>query len=258
MAQFDNNPYPAHEWAYLRLRQFVLSPRTPPGALLKSRLLAKEFQIGRLQLRSALVLLTRQGLLELKPGTGYFTTLPAKEDIHGLYVMNGYLVQGCLSDMAQSRAPAKIEVFAREASEPRKMRAPEAEAQRLADFTAALFWFICKQSDSESVLDALSLITDRLRPLRIAEFQVFPNARNEIADLSDLLRRRRYADLINARDNYHSRRVGALNSLFGKAYGLDCEGVASNERRQSQGVRFEVTCHSTEIEGDDIENSRIP
>ena len=219
MAELDKDPVTIEKRAYLCLRQFVLSPYTQPGTQLTIRSLVDRFHVGRTPLRSALTLLTLQGLVELRPRKGYFTKRPSVRDIHGLYVMNGYLMQGCLSDAAKKRKVVNTEFDVSCAPNPENVGSRQGEAHRLADCAACLFWSIGKISGSDAVLDALSLATERLWPLRIAENQVFADTRAEIVAMNELFRRGRYADLINACDDYHARRVSSLRRILFEAYG---------------------------------------
>lgn len=71
--------------AYQHIRRKLLSGECAPGARLSNRGVAAEIGISFIPVREAISQLVAEGLVDHRPGLGFFVSMPSREDIENLY-----------------------------------------------------------------------------------------------------------------------------------------------------------------------------
>ncbi|EAO0386946.1 TPA: GntR family transcriptional regulator [Salmonella enterica subsp. enterica serovar Newport] len=72
---------PAEEQATNALREFIISGQIPQGTRITEAVLSEKLNLSRSTVRTALHLLTREGLVRLKPYSGWMITMLTEKDI---------------------------------------------------------------------------------------------------------------------------------------------------------------------------------
>lgn len=171
------------------------------GEALAAANLAKELQLSPTPVREALARLAGEGVLEHRPGRGYFAPSPTPSDIVQLYNLHLRLVSWAL-DRA---GPAG--------------EAPEAARTVASEDVIwwpveALYGAIVLAAGDDVLTWTYRRISTRLRPIRVVEAVVQPADAVQIAHQERLFARGRIAELRPEVDAYHHGRIAAAQAVF--------------------------------------------
>lgn len=184
------NSGPTSERVYEAIRERILARAFHPGERLDPALLAQDLASSITPIRDALHLLTGRGLVETGTGEGFHIPHMDEPALKDLYAWNLEVL--ALAIRSWSRI---IVTAARE----------EEAADPLRDM-AALCVDIAKQSSNAEHLRALSLLNDRLQPLRVVEVFVIEPVEGEMTVLFSALVARDETQLRRLLLDYHRRR----------------------------------------------------
>ncbi|MCL4559068.1 MAG: GntR family transcriptional regulator [Chloroflexi bacterium] len=98
LLSLKDKPIGLTDWAYERIKASVLKLDCPPGTQLEVERLATEMGISRTPVREALLRLARDGLVEVFPRIGFFTTDVTAQDLEELYELREILESRALRD----------------------------------------------------------------------------------------------------------------------------------------------------------------
>ncbi|MFN3668445.1 MAG: GntR family transcriptional regulator [Brevundimonas sp.] len=165
------------------------------GRPLAATALAAELGLSPTPVREALARLAGEGVLEHRPGHGYFAPSPTASDIADLYELHWRLSGWAIERISPGSRPASAEAAPR----------PRIEA----------FYDRLVASAGNDVLDRVyRRAALQLRPVRQAERLVDPDVDDDIVRQETLLLEGRLADLRPAIDGYHRRRIAAAQAVF--------------------------------------------
>ena len=205
--------------AYERIKSLLMQPAFLPGEQLKIGHLAQMCDIGYASVREALLILSSEGIIELRPNKGYFTTVPNVNELRGLYTLIRYISNQALSDTenAQKRKP---QTQARTHTTLSLTAIPDETKHDLhARRTNALFEAIARLSGSASVIESVQRASFRLHHARRAELDVLEDVEDELRRLINLLNHEEYNGLSALAHRYHERRSAKASAILKMAYG---------------------------------------
>lgn len=190
----ERDPY---HTALRALAGFAGAGRFRWGEPLVATALAAELRLSPTPVREALARLAGEGVLEHRPGRGYFAPSPSASDIAELYDLHRRLAHWALDAFA---TPV---VWTAEG--------PPATVQLRLE---SLYGAMAATAGSEVLARAQRRTAIQLRPIRVVEAAVEPIDVDQISLQEDLLSRGRVADLRIEVDIYHQGRVAASQAVF--------------------------------------------
>lgn len=189
----DRDPY---HTALNALAGFAASGRFGWGEPLVATALAEELRLSPTPVREALARLAGEGVLEHRPGRGYFAPSPSASDIADLYELHRRLAHWAL-DLVPECAE-------------RPVQAPAPPELRVEILYAA----IAAAAGADVLSRAQRRVMLQLRPIRAVEAQVRPVDAGQIARQETLWARGRLAELRAEVDLYHHERRGTASAIF--------------------------------------------
>lgn len=181
--------------AVAALTDFASEGRFGWGRPLVATALAAELGLSPTPVREALARLAGEGVLEHRPGHGYFAPSPTASDIADLYELHWRLAGWAIERILPGTRPPLPEVSLR----------PRIEA----------FYDSLMASADNDVLDRVYRRTAlQLRPVRRVERLVDPVADEAVARQEALFREGRMSDLRPVIDAYHRNRIAAAQAVF--------------------------------------------
>ncbi|WCK56280.1 GntR family transcriptional regulator [Aneurinibacillus sp. Ricciae_BoGa-3] len=103
--QFDNRNL--HERVYIYLRDKIVLNQLPPGSRINYEELVEELGVSKTPLRDAVNRLQQEGLIEVKPRSGTFVSIPKVRDIVEIYDVRKALESQAIQ-LASPRIPKKV------------------------------------------------------------------------------------------------------------------------------------------------------
>ena len=189
----DRDPYHS---ALNALAGFAAAGRFGWGEPLVATALAEELRLSPTPVREALARLAGEGVIEHRPGRGYFAPSPTASDIADLYELHRRLTHWAL-DVAPAAASRPAE-----APSP-----PDLRLEILYATTAAA-------AGADILTRAHRRVMLQLRPIRAVEAAVRPVEVEQIARQERLLEAGRVAELRAEVDAYHDGRRLAAPAVF--------------------------------------------
>ncbi|MDZ4372344.1 MAG: GntR family transcriptional regulator [Phenylobacterium sp.] len=189
----DRDPYHS---ALNALAGFAAAGRFGWGEPLVATALAEELRLSPTPVREALARLAGEGVLEHRPGRGYFAPSPTASDIADLYELHRRLTHWAL-DVAPATAA-------------RLVQEPSPPDLRLE----ILYATIAASAGADILTRAHRRVMLQLRPVRAVEAVVRPPEVEQIARQEALLAAGRTADLRVEVDVYHEGRRAAASAVF--------------------------------------------
>jgi GntR family transcriptional regulator, rspAB operon transcriptional repressor len=110
---FDNRNL--YERVYLYIRDQIIFNRLEPGTRIDYKEFMTELQVSRTPLRDALNRLQRDGLIEVKPRSGTYVSVPRVKDIAEIYDLRKALERQALHSAALNFSKAHLETLMAEA-----------------------------------------------------------------------------------------------------------------------------------------------
>lgn len=189
----DRDPYHS---ALNALAGFAAAGRFGWGEPLVATALAEELRLSPTPVREALARLAGEGVIEHRPGRGYFAPSPTASDIADLYELHRRLTHWAL-DVAPTAVTRPVE-------------APSPPDLRLE----ILYATIAASAGADILTRAHRRVMLQLRPIRAVEAMVRPADIEQIARQEALLAAGRTADLRVEVDAYHEGRCAAASGVF--------------------------------------------
>jgi DNA-binding GntR family transcriptional regulator len=193
---------------YDRIKARLLARAIAPGQLLQIGVLAEELGVSSTPVREALMRLAAERLIVLVPKKGFFTKIPAEEELRGLYCVTESILESALRFDARA---AVQEVGVAEAS-------PPADTGRdlcsqLVRRTAELFVRVAARPGIGEYVDIVRNANDRLHQARLIECDVIGRGEEELMELEALYASGRLGELAAALRSYHAVRLQWLPSI---------------------------------------------
>ena len=187
---------------YERIKTWLLAQSLVPGQLLQIGVLADELGVSTTPVREALTRLAAERMIMSVPKRGFFARTPSEDDILGLYSVNRTILDAAVARWPESdaRQPAAVEQTA-------DVSVQERSAEQLARQTGELFLEIATRSGVGEFAEIVHNMNDRLHHARVLECEIVENVFVEIAKLVELVAARDRAQLRQALEVYHDRRV---------------------------------------------------
>jgi len=183
--------------ALTALAQFAGTGRFGWGMPLVTTAVAEELGLSPTPVREALSRLAGEGIIEHRPGRGYFALSPSSSDIIELYDLHQRLALWALSRSSREDARFGIE----------KTSVPQERIERL-------FAHLTEISGHGALIRAHRRTVAQLRPIRAVEERVAPLAPEVVDHLEQLLCERRTDLLVAAVEAYHSERSVHAQPVF--------------------------------------------
>ena len=200
--------------AYKILEKRIAGYEYRPGARLSPDHLTNEIAIGLTPTRTALQWLHRDGLIDHRPGQGFFVKTPSAAEIVNLYRGNIIQLEGSIAITdAQAAAAKEAEGAPAPAGERWSGLERQGRGDDLITLTQNIFNSIAALSGSDVVIRAVEALNSRLYFIRLVECDVLPDVGAELYALHHHLYARDYAGLREALIAYHARRLENAMSL---------------------------------------------
>lgn len=181
------------------LRWRIMNREFRPGDRLDPALLAAPLASSVTPVRDALHLLTGEGLVETRPGSGFHVPALDEPGLKDLYAWS-----------------AELLVLAMRSWSPKRGSCPAAELRNEAGpaaGTAELFALIARRSTNSEHARAVERLNARLHAVRCAEPHVLDHTETELAALSSAVQAAERADLQRQIASYHRRRSRAAAEI---------------------------------------------
>ena len=190
----ERDPY---HIALRALAGFAGAGRFRWGEPLVATALAAELRLSPTPVREALARLAGEGVLEHRPGRGYFAPSPSASDIAELYELHRRLTHWALDAFT---APVV-----------RAVEGPPATSQLRLE---SLYGAIVAAAGNDILARTQRRTAIQLRPIRMVEATIEPIDVDQIGRQEHLLSRSRVVDLRAEVDDYHQGRVAASQTVF--------------------------------------------
>jgi len=197
--------------AYRILEKRIAGYEYRPGARLSPDHLTNEICIGLTPTRTELQWLHRDGLIDHRPGQGFFVKTPSASEIVNLYRGNIIQLEGSIA-LTDGAAKGDDEAAAATA-EPWTNLDDQGASDDLITLTENVFNSIAALSGSDVVIRAVEALNSRLYFIRLVECDVLQDVGGELYALHHQLYARDYARLRGALIAYHARRLENAMSL---------------------------------------------
>ncbi len=189
---------------YDALKRRLLLGEVALGHKLEPALLAEDLMSSVTPVRDALHRLIGEHLVETRSGEGFYLPHLTEPKLQDLYIWNGELLALALRSLDRPIVP---------------LPATEADvAPALAAETADLFVRIGLGSGNAEHRRAIGAANDRLHVARIAEGELFSDARDEFDAIRDAAERGTSADLRKLLSAYHRRRQRSTAAIVRALY----------------------------------------
>ncbi|QTN20872.1 GntR family transcriptional regulator [Brevundimonas sp. AJA228-03] len=183
--------------ALTALAQFAGAGRFGWGMPLVTTAVAEELGLSPTPVREALARLAGEGIIEHRPGRGYFAPSPSSSDIIELYELHGRLANWALIGCGSSLVWPLAE----------KAGAPQERLERL-------FVQLVEASGNGALIRAHRRTVAQLRPIRVVEERVAPLSSEVVDRMEGLLSQARLDHLIPLVETYHSERSEHAQPVF--------------------------------------------
>lgn len=200
--------------AYKILEQRIAAYRYRPGARLSPDHLTNEIAIGLTPTRTALQWLHRDGLIDHRPGQGFFVKTPSAEEIVNLYRGNIIQLEGSISMNATDRENGSdAKQFSEIFDSSWTGFSQQGARDQLTVLTENAFNNIAALSGSDVVVRAVEALNSRLYFIRLVECDVLEDVGSDLYALHHYLYENDYAGLRDALIAYHAKRLQNAMSL---------------------------------------------
>ncbi|MBX9617177.1 MAG: GntR family transcriptional regulator [Caulobacteraceae bacterium] len=157
--------------------------------------LATELGLSPTPVREALAHLAGEGIIEHRPGRGYFAPSPTAADIAGLYGLHRqFILWSSTTHAPQARAP---------------MEGPIDEVLRIE----SVFDRLADRGGNSAVLEAYRRVRLQLRPIRRIEVLLQDTGLDSVLRIEGLGRDEQWKAVAERLDEYHEQRIALSASL---------------------------------------------
>ena len=157
--------------------------------------LAAELGLSPTPVREALAHLAGEGIIEHRPGRGYFAPSPTAADIAGLYALHRQFLLGASTADVAPQATL--------------LDPPVDEVLRIE----SVFDQLADRGANGAVLEAYRRVRHQLRPIRRIEVLLQDTGLDGVLRIERLGREGRWTAVAEALDEYHSRRISLSATL---------------------------------------------
>lgn len=181
--------------AHTALAGYAAAGRFGWGLPLVATSLANELGLSPTPVREALAHLAGEGIIEHRPGRGYFAPSPTASDIVGLYELHHQLLRWCSADGLPPEAPT---------TDPHM--GPDLRVETIFDRLA-------QRGENSAVFEAYRRISAQLRPIRRIEALLGDTGVEIALEIERLSSRGPVGELARALGQYHGERIALAPSL---------------------------------------------
>ncbi len=165
------------------------------GRPLVATSLATELGLSPTPVREALAHLAGEGIIEHRPGWGYFAPSPTASDIVGLYQLHRQFLSRSASDAIFADSPT-----------------PDADTDEIAEIEG-VFDRLAKQAGNDAALGAFRRVTTQLRPIRRIEASLQDTGWEIVVEINRLASTGLFAETAEVIEHYHQSRIELSPSL---------------------------------------------
>lgn len=183
--------------ALTALAQFTGAGRFGWGMPLVTTTVAKELGLSPTPVREALARLAGEGIIEHRPGRGYFAPSPSSSDIVELYDLHRRLTLWAATDCGSHDERLVVE----------KSGTPQERVERL-------FAQLVEASGNDALIRTHRRVEAQLRPIRAVEERVAPLSFEVVDRLEGLLSRVCFDLVSPVIESYHDERSALAQSVF--------------------------------------------
>lgn len=200
--------------AYKILEQRIAAYQYRPGARLSPDHLTNEISIGLTPTRTALQWLHRDGLIDHRPGQGFFVKTPSAAEIVNLYRGSIIQLEGSIAmNAAKREAGTTTPELSNILSTTWQGFKNQGDRDQMVVLTEGVFNKIAELSGSDVVIRAVEALNSRLYFIRLVECEVLDDVSSELYALHYYLREKQYFHLREALIAYHATRLENAMSL---------------------------------------------
>ncbi|MBF0389760.1 MAG: GntR family transcriptional regulator [Desulfamplus sp.] len=192
--------YTAKSDIYTTLRNAILNGKLNPGERLAVDLLKREFGTSVTPLRDALQMLNQEGLITIKPRSGYFVTRITLKELRDMLELREILELASIERAAKNITPEIIEIL--RATHAGYTGEDDLSYTRYTDENRNFHYLVAKASENMELAITLRHLLDRL-----ARFMVIRHAGRDMANIHESLIQR-----LEAQDAQGAREV-LINEL---------------------------------------------
>ena len=183
--------------ALTAIAQFAGAGRFGWGMPLAATAVAEELGLSPTPVREALARLAGEGIIEHRPGRGYFAPSPSSSDIVELYDLHRRLTLWALTGFKRHDVWSVID----------RTGAPQDRVERL-------FTQLVEVSGHGALIRAHRSMAARLRPIRTIEDRVAPLSLEVVDRMEGLLSEVRFDLLVQEIEAYHNERIVHAQPVF--------------------------------------------
>lgn len=179
-----------------------------PGERLDPALLAKNLASSATPVREALHILTGEGLVEARAGTGFHVPHLDEPGLKDLYAWSADLVAAAIASWPPQLAPERPNM-------------QNLSRSNMADNVAGIFLRIARLSCNSEHDRAMHMLNMRLHAVRTVENQAIAQCESELQSWREALHNRERSALRRINGTYHRRRRRAAAAILRALYRAD-------------------------------------
>ncbi|WP_070151974.1 GntR family transcriptional regulator [Sphingobium phenoxybenzoativorans] len=190
------------------LRRQIMERIFRPGERLDPALLAKNLASSATPVREALHILTGEGLVEARAGTGFHVPHLDEPGLKDLYAWSADLVAAAIASWPPQLAPERPNM-------------QNLSRSNMADNVAGIFLRIARLSCNSEHDRAMHMLNMRLHAVRTVENQAIAQCESELQSWREALHNRERSALRRINGTYHRRRRRAAAAILRALYRAD-------------------------------------
>lgn len=214
LATYGNKPAPESSTAraYLAIKERILTNHLRAGEPVVADALARELQLSRTPIREALLQLSQEGFLEIRPRMGTFVAPLDVRRIHEMYQVRKVLEGAAARQAADFADPVALASLEREL---RELRTETSEdLRRLSECGDRLHRLIVDSCENQVLADLIRSLQDHFRRFRAISLQLPEKVLASHQEHLEILRALRESDGLRAEQLVHAHFEHAAQTLL--------------------------------------------
>jgi DNA-binding FadR family transcriptional regulator len=186
-----------------------------PGEKLNIEKLAEEYCVSTTPVREVLNRLVAEELIDIIPKVGFFTKSISETEVRDLLELNNLLLNLSLECASKTHTITTMVEPPLFPSSPDIQKSPqEPSAAFHAATTGDLYTHIATQSGNNRIIHDINNISDQLYYLRLREYELIKNTKEELSQLCLLYHQLKFTNLQGALKRFHDKRSKQLPYLI--------------------------------------------
>ena len=166
---------------YGRIRSWIVGTPLPIGSRIRAADVAVVLRVSNTPVREALIRLSAEGLVDNRPGSGFFIPIPRVDEAAALFDACHLIVAWSLRRLIETRLKPRVNGYAAVEPAPRDQRRPADVAYLCAAFNQA----VAAAIDNPILCGMLHNVDDRLFQLRVIDAQAPEMAERQVTVIED-------------------------------------------------------------------------